>query len=75
MNKQLLKLVDKLNEKTAQNYKLVLYTDGYGLSQNNIIVASGIKNIKLYIHDIIDWGCIIYDYFSEKRKCTICKIR
>ena len=51
MNKTLVRMVERLNEKSGKDYKLELYLDGYGLSLNNVIVAMTVKGIANYIKE------------------------
>lgn len=46
MNKDLIKLVEKLNKQSGKEYHLELYFGGYGLSLNRVIVAETVKGIK-----------------------------
>ena len=52
-SKQIQEKVEKLNQLRTEEQKFVFdkYTDGYGLSVNHIIVASGLKNISKYLKE------------------------
>lgn len=56
MNKKLVRMVERLNEESGKDYKLDLYTDGYGLSINHIIVANTVKGITDFIKEQLKYN-------------------